>query len=103
MLIADGHHRYGIARVYRDEVRDATGSRDTPAELTLTFVGELVAEQLSVEAIHRLYAGVTFERLREELAASFELAPIDEPTPATLAAMAAMGSWCSSARTAPSG
>ena len=91
VLIADGHHRYGIARVYRDEIRDATGSRDTPAELTLTFVGELVAEQLSVEAIHRLYTGVTFERLREELAASFDLAPIDEPTPATLAAMATDG------------
>ncbi len=91
VLIADGHHRYGIARVYRDEIRDATGSRDTPAELTLTFVGELVADQLSVEAIHRLYTGITFERLREELAASFDLAPIDEPTPATLAAMASDG------------
>jgi uncharacterized protein (DUF1015 family) len=91
VLIADGHHRYGVARVYRDEVRDATGSRDTPAELTLTFVGELVAEQLSVEAIHRLYSGVTFEDLREELAPSFDLSPIDEPTPATLAAMATDG------------
>ena len=30
-----------------------TGSNDTPAELTLTFVSELVAEQLSVAAIHR--------------------------------------------------
>ena len=30
---------------------------DTPAEQTLAFVGELVAEQLSIEAIHRLYTG----------------------------------------------
>ena len=43
--------------MYRDEVRGATGAHDTPAELTLAFVGELVAEQLSVEAIHRLYTG----------------------------------------------
>ena len=26
VLIADGHHRYGIARTYRDEVRRSTGS-----------------------------------------------------------------------------
>ena len=27
VLIADGHHRYAISRVYRDEVRAATGAR----------------------------------------------------------------------------
>ena len=64
VLIADGHHRYGVSRTYRDEVRAATGRRDTAAEQTLAFVGELVAEQLSIEAIHRLYAGVTFDDLR---------------------------------------
>ena len=50
VLIADGHHRYGISRTYRDEVRAATGRHDTPAEQTLAFVGELVAEQLSIAA-----------------------------------------------------
>ena len=75
MLIADGHHRYGISRTYRDEVRAATGRRDTAAEQTLAFVGELVGEQLSIEAIHRLYTGVTFDDLRAHLARSFELAP----------------------------
>ena len=34
VLIADGHHRYGVSRIYRDEIRDATGRTDTPAELT---------------------------------------------------------------------
>jgi len=87
VLIADGHHRYSISRTYRDEVRAATGSTDSPAELTLTFVGELVAEQLSVEAIHRLYRGVTAEEVAAQLAQHFELTPIDDPTPATLAAM----------------
>ena len=29
-VLADGHHRYGISRVYRDEIRDESGSRDTP-------------------------------------------------------------------------
>ena len=55
VLIADGHHRYGISRTYRDEVRVANGDRPSPADDTLTFVSELVADQLSVEAIHRLY------------------------------------------------
>jgi uncharacterized protein (DUF1015 family) len=53
VLIADGHHRYAISRTYRDEVRAQGGPAD--AELTMTYVGELVQEQLSVAAIHRLY------------------------------------------------
>lgn len=87
VLIADGHHRYGISRTYRDETRAETGTTDSPAELTLTFVGELIAEQLSVEAIHRLYTGVTAEELAATLAASFDFEPIDDPSPDTLGAM----------------
>ena len=64
VLIADGHHRYGVSRTYRDEVREATGRTDTPAELTLAFVNELIEEQLSVEAIHRLYADIDVADLR---------------------------------------
>jgi uncharacterized protein (DUF1015 family) len=85
VLIADGHHRYGVARSYRDEVR----SRE--AELTLAFVGELVAEQLSIEAIHRLYTGVTYDEVANALARSFDLVPMDAPTPTTLAAMESDG------------
>ena len=91
VLIADGHHRYGVARIFRDEVRAATGRTDTPAEETLAFVGELVAEQLSIEAIHRLYAGISFADLRAALAVCFDLSPTDRPTPATLATMDAAG------------
>ena len=91
VLIADGHHRYGISRSYRDEVRQATGRTDTPAELTLAFVNELIEEQLSVEAIHRLYADVDVADLARALARSFELIPTDRPSPETLAAMATKG------------
>jgi uncharacterized protein (DUF1015 family) len=73
VLIADGHHRYAVSRTYRDEVRAATGRDDTPAELTLAFVAELVADQLSVEAIHRLYAGVDVEVLRDAFERFFVL------------------------------
>ena len=72
VLIADGHHRYGVSRIYRDEVRAETGREDTPAESTLAFVGELAADQLSIEAIHRLYTGVDAADLREALARSFD-------------------------------
>jgi uncharacterized protein (DUF1015 family) len=91
VLIADGHHRYGVARAYRDEVRAATGRTDTAAELTLAFVNELRADQLSIEAIHRLYAGLDPARLRARLAESFDLSPAPAPTPQTLAEMVSQG------------
>jgi uncharacterized protein (DUF1015 family) len=91
VLIADGHHRYGVSRNYRDEVREATGRTDTPAELTLAFVNELIEEQLSVEAIHRLYTDIDVTDLAAALARSFELIPTDQPGPETLAAMATEG------------
>ena len=87
VLIADGHHRYSISRTYRDEVRAATGRTDTAAEQTLAFVSELVAEQLSVSAIHRVYSDITLPELTTALARSFEITPTDRPGEATLAAM----------------
>jgi uncharacterized protein (DUF1015 family) len=89
VLIADGHHRYGVSRTYRDEVRRATGRTDTPAEQTLAFVNELVADQLSVAAIHRLYTDIGLPSLRAALAERFELTETAGPTPDTLAQMEA--------------
>lgn len=91
VLIADGHHRYAIARTHRDEVRAASGRTDTTAERTLTFVNELVEEQLSIEAIHRVYRGLSADALRDALAGRFDLTPAPEPTPATLAEMVRTG------------
>ncbi len=91
VLIADGHHRYSISRTYRDEVRQATRRDDTEAEFTLTFVNELVADQLSIEAIHRVYSGITIEQLRRQLGASFRIEPAPPPTPALLAQMVETG------------
>ena len=92
VLIADGHHRYGVARQYRDEQR-ATGT-GVDADLTMTFVSELVADQLSVEAIHRLYRGVDAERLRARLEDSFELSPAGPPDASTLAETVERGALC---------
>lgn len=90
-LVADGHHRYAVSRTYRDEVRAAGGTRQDPAELTLAFVNELVADQLSVEAIHRLYTDVDADALRQALARSFVLTSTAAPDPGTLEAMASEG------------
>lgn len=71
VVIADGHHRYAISRTYRDECRQngvLPGS-----ELTLTYVNELISDQLSVQAIHRLYRAVDFSALKTHFAKSFEM------------------------------
>jgi uncharacterized protein (DUF1015 family) len=73
VLIADGHHRYAISRTYRDERRATDGAG--PWDLTLTYVGELVESQLSIDAIHRLYRGISVEALTSVLADSFDLSP----------------------------
>ena len=91
VLIADGHHRYAISRTYRDEVRAASGRTDTDAEFTLTFVNELVADQLSIEAIHRVYTGICVDELRAVLAACFDVEPAPAPTPQLLADMVSLG------------
>lgn len=82
VLIADGHHRYAISRTYRDERRAADGNG--PWDLTLTYVGELVESQLSIDAIHRLYRGVDVDSLVAILGASFDLSPAG-PVDATFA------------------
>jgi uncharacterized protein (DUF1015 family) len=73
VLIADGHHRYAISRVFRDEIREQTNRVDSDAELTMSYVAELVAEQLSIDPIHRIYRGVSAEALAGRLADYFTL------------------------------
>ena len=93
VVIADGHHRYAISRTYRDERRaggDAAGAFD----LTLTFVNELIAEQLSVAAIHRLYTGIDHAGLLRALAPTFDVSAAGAVDVATTLAMADRGALC---------
>lgn len=94
VLIADGHHRYGISRTYRDEVRSGNGDQPNPADETLAFVNELVADQLSVEAIHRLYRDVSVDELVGALDTCFERTDAGRPDDSTLATMDAQGVLC---------
>lgn len=91
VLIADGHHRYAISRTYRDEVRSSSGPID--AELTMTYVGELVQEQLSVAAIHRLY-DIAPDALLAALAPFYEASDAGAVGPHTIGEMDAKGCLC---------
>lgn len=51
VVVADGHHRYEVSRIYRDERRASDGQG--PWDLTMAFVIELAPDQLHVRAIHR--------------------------------------------------
>lgn len=94
VIIADGHHRYAISRTYRDETRLRTNSTSTDAEQTLTFVNELIDEQLSVAAIHRLYTDVSTKVLLDTLASSFTITDAPPISASTLATMDKDGCLC---------
>ncbi|MFZ9426527.1 MAG: DUF1015 family protein [Ilumatobacteraceae bacterium] len=75
VVIADGHHRYAISRTFRDEQRAADTGTNGSAELTMTYIGELIEEQLSVDAIHRLYNDIDADSLLSALSEFFETSP----------------------------
>lgn len=94
VLIADGHHRYAISRSYRNEVRGTTGRVDTDAELTMTYVAELLDEQLSIDPIHRVYRGVSAEALADRLATCCLLAEAGTVTARFAAEAIDRGAMC---------
>ncbi len=91
VLIADGHHRYAISRTYRDEIRRSGGP--SGAEETMTFVQELVQEQLSVAAIHRLY-DVDAATLLGALGEFFDTRDAGQVNTGTIAEMDDLGALC---------
>ena len=99
VVIADGHHRYAISRTYRDETRERLGSKSSGAELTMTYVNELIDEQLSVAAIHRLYEGISYKELAAALSPFFTITDADPVGPTTLSQMNERNSLCLVAKT----
>ena len=57
VVIADGHHRYETSLAYRAEREQADGDAGAAAA-TLAYVVELVEDELTVRAIHRLVDGL---------------------------------------------
>ena len=94
VLIADGHHRYAISRVYRNEQRAETGGDAGGAELTMAYVAELVEDQLSIDAIHRIYSEVAADDLLTRLSTYFDTEPAGEITPAIASDLVERASLC---------
>ena len=95
VVIADGHHRYETSLAYRDERRAEAGGAAGPYDLAMTYVVELVEEQLSVRPIHRLVSGLPegFD-LVEALTPFFEpfdAGPAGDTLPARMADAGALG------------
>ena len=82
VVIADGHHRYAISRTYRDENPQLKDARST-----LCYINELIDDQLSVAAIHRLYANVEISSLLKQLEKFFDIADLPTLTPSIIAKM----------------
>lgn len=81
VVIADGHHRYETASVYRAERRTANDDSPGDYDLVMALVVELAEDQLSVGAIHRLLNGIPQGvRLPDVLSRWFECRPAGEPT-----------------------
>lgn len=96
VVIADGHHRYETSLAYRREREEAAAGGDAGlAGATLAYLVELVEDELTVRAIHRLLSGLPdgFD-LVETLAPWFE--PVGSPpedVPVTVA-MERAGALC---------
>ena len=84
VVIADGHHRYAVSRTYRDETTTIKG-----AESILCYINELVDEQLSVAAIHRLYSDVEITALVNQLTKYFEISELRNIDASIISKMAA--------------
>lgn len=77
VVVADGHHRFETSLAYRRE-REATDGDAGAAAATLAYLVELVEDELTVRAIHRLLTGLPADLdLVEALSPWFE--PIGAP------------------------
>jgi uncharacterized protein (DUF1015 family) len=68
IVLADGHHRYETARNHL-----AAHPHDEGAAAIMTFVVELRADELSIEPIHRLVAGIDADAVVAALADAFTI------------------------------
>jgi uncharacterized protein (DUF1015 family) len=57
VVVADGHHRYETSLAYKAE-REAADGTAGDAGATLAYLVELVEDELTVHAIHRLLSGL---------------------------------------------
>lgn len=89
LVIADGHHRFGVAQRY-----SALPDAPAAAGATMMFVNELVDDQLAVDAIHRVYPTIDAVSMAEHLGARGEIHPCGRVDDSVLARMEASRALC---------
>ena len=72
LVLADGHHRFETALNYRNELR-ADGEEPQGAAAIMTFVVELVDDELCIEPIHRLIDAPADADIRARLTDAFDV------------------------------
>ena len=80
LVLADGHHRFETACNYRNELR-ANGDDVGGADAIMTFVVELVDDELCIEPIHRTLELPADVDIRVRLADAFDVRDAGAITP----------------------
>jgi uncharacterized protein (DUF1015 family) len=80
VVLADGHHRFETACNYRNALRDAGDDAGGGAAI-MTFVVELVDDELCIEPIHRMLDLPDDVDVRARLADTFEVEDAGANTP----------------------
>lgn len=88
LVLADGHHRFETAINYRNEIRN-NGDDPAGAAAIMTFVVELVDEELCIEPIHRLIDAPAGTDVRARLADAFDIRDAGPNTPDGVGALVA--------------
>ena len=97
LYIADGHHRYETALIYRDETREMRRelAPDDAPNFTLMALSAIEDPGLLVLPTHRIVRGLDMERLAglsDELGAHFSVEPLETlDAPTITAALATAG------------
>lgn len=91
ITLAAGVQNFKTALEYRKKIRALTGSQNTAAEFTMTFVTDLHEQSVEILPAHRFIDGLSHEQLRKQLSGVFTFEPMDDPiTRRTLHEMVAL-------------
>jgi uncharacterized protein (DUF1015 family) len=94
VVLADGHHRYSVARRYRDEQTVAHDGLAGPYDFVMALIVELEEGGLDVGPIHRVLRGAPDrDSLLEIVETWFDVIDAGAPDPAVLSAVSSSGAF----------
>ena len=82
VFIADGHHRYEVSLIFRDEMRRRLGRRDAPKySNVMTYFSNLTDESLVIFSTYRVIrnlGNMNWDHLRKKLAIYFDIEDVKD-------------------------